>query len=344
MKKLVSLLLVLFQITLALAQDFQIKNVKATQQNNQVIVQYDLDCNSKESVFEISVFYSDDLGTSFSSPLTYVSGDVGSNIKSGIAKKIIWDVLKEKDELAGDLVFKVRGKEIKKGKDLIENFVYVEGGTFLMGSDFRETDEKPAHRVELNDFYIGSYEITVDEYYKYCLDNMNSMPVAKANWSQKLKHPMTNISWDEANNYCKWLSQKTGGNYRLPTEAEWEYAAKGGKESNRFKFSGNDNAEIVGWMGTNANGTTNEVGKLVPNELGIYDMTGNVWEWCSDWYSGSYYSQSEQKMPTGPASGKVKVGRGGSWRERPTITTTSRYFASPTSSTSFIGFRIVMEK
>ena len=182
--------------------------------------------------------------------------------------------------------------------------IFVEGGTFSMGS--RASDayaaEKPAHDVTLSSFYIGKYEVTQGQWRavmgsnpkKYTGDNM----------------PVKQVSWDDAQAFIKKLNALTGKNYRLPTEAEWEYAGCGGNKSKGYRYSGSNVLKDVAWYGANTIECQN-VGKKQPNELGIYDMSGNVWEWCQDWYSN--YSSSPQTNPKGPSTGKVRVLRGGSY-------------------------------
>jgi len=191
--------------------------------------------------------------------------------------------------------------------------VVVEGGIFSMGSTQNE-DEKPIHNVTLNSFSIGKFEVTVAEYKAFC--NATNYPMPKdltpgGGWTDT--HPMANIKYNDALAYCNWLNNVFKGNYRLPTEAEWEYAARGGNKSKGYIYSGSDNIDEVGFYGENSGGRTHEVGGKKPNELGLYDMSGNVWEWCQDWYNGAYYSSSPGSNPNGPSSGPYHVLRGGAW-------------------------------
>lgn len=217
--------------------------------------------------------------------------------------------------------------------------VRVEGGTFEMGSN-NEADEKPVHTVTVGSFSIGKYEVTVAEYRAYCTATGRKMPVAPP-WGWFDNHPITLISWTEASDYCDWLTDKTGKLYRLPTEAEWEYAARGGNKSKNTRYSGSQNVEAVAWYDAQGLGSK-PVGTKQPNELGIYDMSGNVFEFCSDWYDAAYYSKSPVVNPRGPLNGLSRVLRGGSWLT-PAIfsTVTHRYNLSPSLPHRINGFRVV---
>ncbi len=193
--------------------------------------------------------------------------------------------------------------------------VSVKGGTFTMGDEFGEgkLDEQPTHSVTLKGFKIAKTETTVAQYRAYCNATGHSMPETPS-WGWNLTDPIVNVSWDDAIAYCDWLSNKTGNMFRLPTEAEWEYAARGGNKSKGFKFSGDKFANDVAWFFDNSGKQAQTVAQKRANELGLYDMSGNVLEWCSDWYDKSYYSTSPLNNPKGPVKGTDRVLRGGSWR------------------------------
>jgi formylglycine-generating enzyme required for sulfatase activity len=219
--------------------------------------------------------------------------------------------------------------------------IFVQGGTFQMGDTFgdggtRGRNEKPVHSVSLDDFYIGKYEITNFEFCEFLnekgnrieggvtwldIENKNCL-IAYSRGTYVPKngyedHPVINVSWYGARAYCEWA----GG--RLPTEAEWEYASRGGNKSKGCRYSGSDNIDDVSWYFENADSPldffkgrgTQQVGSKKPNELGIFDMTGNIHEWCSDWYSENYYGQSPERNPQGPSRGSYRVLRGGSWHD-----------------------------
>ena len=193
-------------------------------------------------------------------------------------------------------------------QNLINNIVFVEGGTFMMGATAEqdsdaESDEKPAHRVTLSSFSISRYEVTQEEWQAVMGNNPSNFNGSK--------RPVENVSWNDCQEFIRKLNTMTGKQFRLPTEAEWEFASRGGIKSQGYKYSGSNNLNSVAWYDDNSGITTHDVGLKSPNELGIYDMSGNVWEWCSDWYGN--YSSSSQTNPTGSYSGSNRVLRGGSW-------------------------------
>ena len=193
-------------------------------------------------------------------------------------------------------------------QNLINNMVYVEGGTFKMGATSEQGseawgDEKPAHQVTLSSFSIGRYEVTQEEWQAVMGNN--------SSYFKGSRKPVEKVSWNDCQEFIRKLNAMTGKNFRLPTEAEWEFASRGGIKSQGYKYSGSNNLNSVAWYGDNSGNTTHDVGQKSPNELGIYDMSGNVWEWCSDWYGN--YSSSSQTNPTGSYSGSYRVYRGGGW-------------------------------
>ena len=235
-----------------------------------------------------------------------------------------------------------------------ENFVLVEKGSFTMGDLLNVT-------LTYN-FYIGKYEVTFDEYDAFCSATGKSKPGDRG-WGRGSR-PVINVNWWDAIAYCNWLSEKeklpkaydNNGNlldkdgrvttditkvlgYRLPTEAEWEYAARGGNKSRGYQYAGSSTIRDVAWYDSNSGGKTQEVGKKAPNELGIYDMSGNVYEWCSDWYGD--YSSSAQTNPYNSTAGSDRVLRGGSWLNYATyVRVAYRYSFSPTLTYYDLGFRI----
>lgn len=193
----------------------------------------------------------------------------------------------------------------QRNKDI--KWVRVEGGSFMMGCNRGEEDcypDEEAHSVRVSSFEISAYEVTVAEYRRYCEQTGQNMPKEPLfGWQDN--HPVVNVSWQQATDYAKWI----GG--RLPTEAEWEFAARGGVKSMGYKYSGSDNPFEVGWCYENSEASTHPVGTKQANELGIYDMSGNAWEWCSDNYGIYYYKESPKDNPKGPKEGLGKCNRGG---------------------------------
>jgi formylglycine-generating enzyme required for sulfatase activity len=217
---------------------------------------------------------------------------------------------------------------------LNHEMVFVEGGTFQMGSETGEADEHPVHSVTLNSFNIGKYEVTQAQWKAV----MGSNPSYFTDCDQC---PVEQVSWNDVQDFIRKLNAQTGKNYRLPTEAEWEYAAKGGKSSKGYTYSGSNDLNSVAWNTENSGSKTHAVGGKQANELGVYDMTGNVWESCSDWY-GSYNSYSKTN-PTGASSGHTRVLRGGCWTDyadhcRAAI----RRWSGPDFRLIFNGFRLVL--
>jgi len=279
--------------------------------------------------------------------------------------------------------------------------VFVKGGSFNMGNPFTDKnrkgdkDEKPVHKIKVNSFYIGKYEVTVAEFKAYLKDNSyhafdrygakHRLPSAPDTtwwrghpdskkywdaqlsswWGYKSNYPMFHVSWYDALSYCNWLSIKSGlqacyaissdgkvtcdfskNGYRLPTEAEWEYAAIGGIKATNTRFSGSNNFNEVAWVDDNTFLTgPKPVGTKKPNELGIYDMSGNVWEWCTDYYSPYYYSKSPTENPYNNRATGYRVLRGGSWHYKVGYATVYTRDGPKAGYTNYnYGFRVVRKK
>jgi formylglycine-generating enzyme required for sulfatase activity len=226
---------------------------------------------------------------------------------------------------------------------IVPEMVLVEAGSFQMGSINGDSDEQPVHTVHITrPFYIAKYAVTFEEYDLFCDDTIGIPRPKDRGWGRGA-HPLSGVNWYDAVKNCNWLSEKEGltpcynvkgkltecdfsaNGYRLPTEAEWEYAARGGHKSQGYEYAGSNNVDDVGWYEDNSGGQTHHVGQKQPNELGLYDMSGNMWEWCWDWYGQDYYASSPVSDPTGPSSGTGvyiadadRARRGGSYREKAT--------------------------
>ncbi|MDE5610296.1 MAG: SUMF1/EgtB/PvdO family nonheme iron enzyme [Bacteroidales bacterium] len=214
--------------------------------------------------------------------------------------------------------------------------VYVEGGTFEMGATEEQgsdtfDDEKPVRTVKLGSYHIGKYEVTQAQW--------KAVMGTEPSYFKGDNLPVENVSWKEAQEFCKKLSDATGRKYVLPTEAQWEYAARGGNKSQHFKYAGSNNINDVAWYKINSNSKTHSVGGKKANELGIYDMSGNVWEWCSDWYAS--YDESNVDNPQGAVNGVEHVDRGGCWCDLASnCRVSSRDQDNPDLRAADLGFRV----
>lgn len=222
-------------------------------------------------------------------------------------------------------------------RTLVNNMVYVEGGTFTLGAivknEFNTFFSSPEHQVSLESFRIGKYEVTQREWRAV----MGSNPSKYKDDSQ----PVENVSWEDCQRFIAKLNNLVGQTFRLPTEAEWEYAARGGNKSQDYKYAGSNDLDLVAWHLENSNNRPHRVGTKRPNELGLYDMSGNVWEWCHDWYET--YKPEAQHNPTGPSSGSVRVFRGGDRVSTPNCCrVVYRFSDSPSRHDEYIGLRLAL--
>lgn len=258
--------------------------------------------------------------------------------------------------------------------DLLPPLALVPAGEFLMGSDDGEEDERPAHRVQLDDFLIGVQPVTNAEYARFVRETGHRAPAiyelplvvsaggeerertfretgAAYVWRdddppiERADHPVTLVRYHDAIAYCGWLSSVTGRRFRLPTEAEWEKAARGGVESKKYPWGDRLDRNMANFLidpaARQTNGTTPSR-TYPPNGYGLFDMAGNVWEWVQDWYSPQYYAESPPQNPSGPPSGQMRVVRGGGWpvADVRMLTCTYRHQVPPDTYSYAIGFRV----
>jgi len=299
------------------------------------------------------------IGKTYYLTLTLVDVETGETvgIEEDICKCEVDDLIMASKRAAGKLMgvavaeAKVNtsngtSSEVKSAASDIEpEMVLVKGGCFLMGDMFGDgdgffggSDEKPVHEVCVGDYYIGKYEVTQGQWKNV----QGNTPSKFSNCGDNC--PVEQVSWNDAQDYISTLNQRTGKTYRLPTEAEWEYAARSGGKSE--KYAGGDNVDSVSWYGKNSDNQTHRVGQKKPNGLGIYDMSGNVWEWCQDWYDSDYYKNSPKENPQGPSTGSYRVLRGGSWSYLAAAARAAYRgsWGSPGRRDGYFGFRLARTK
>ena len=261
--------------------------------------------------------------------------------------------------------------------ELLPRLATIPAGPFTMGSDEGAADERPAHTVHVDAFSIGVYPVTHAEYARFVRETgyrapaIDELPLVvrvggderaqmfraaaeRYIWkggqppADRLRHPVTLVRWEDASAYCRWLSQSTGRLVRLPTEAEWEKAARGGLEARRYPWGDGLDRERANYLTDpaqrNVRGTS-ECGQYAPNGYGLYDMAGNVWEWVLDWYEGRYYSSSPAQNPTGPEKGQLRIVRGGGWlaADAAMLTCSHRHQVPADTYSYGIGFRVLFK-
>ena len=295
----------LFALVALLGAGQTVSDVDAYQEGKTIVVTYRTD---KAGTID-AVYCSTDGGRTWGEPLRSVTGDVGKRMPAG-EHRIVWDVLADREKLSGNnICFKV---EANAGRYTVNgvtfDMVRVDGGTFRIGATSEQgsdaySDEKPVHSVTLDSYYIGKTEVTQALWRAVMGSNPSDFKGDDL--------PVENVSWEDCQTFIEKLNSLTGRSFRLPTEAEWEFACRGGNNSRGYKYSGSNDINSVAWYDDNSSNRTHTVATKSPNELGIYDMSGNVWEWCADWYDS--YSSNPQTNPTGPLSGSYRVDRGGSW-------------------------------
>lgn len=345
--KQISFICLVMLLFAGLANAQRIENVSFNQDGNDVIVTYDLIGTNVPADYYISLHVSRDGGNSFSSELKATGGDVGAGVEPGLQKMAKWYATSDMPlGLSSDqAIFKVRAMSQKPGGN---PFIEVQGGTFLMGNT---TD----YYVTLSDFFISKYEVSNAEfavflnnvgnlmeagyYYYYGYSYSNGIESIGGEWIPTEgyeSHPVSYVTWYGANAYCQWM----GG--RLPTEAEWEYAAKGGNHTNGFVYSGSNDVNEAGWYSSNDPGWVSPVGQKVANELGLHDMSGNVYEWCNDYYGS--FNTADTLNPQGLTTSSIKSGRGGSYgHTSDNAAVVYRYSRYPRYKYSWLGFRVVKD-
>ena len=338
MRKLFLLLLCLPVFSLLQAQ--QVSNVSFSLRGDSVAIYYSLDRQSDICV-RVSVF-----GGRYTEPLKGLEGSVGKGVKPGDSLCITAVGLPEiRGVEASQISFLVEpddGSLLIYVDSLTFRMMPVEGGSFTMGCTHPKgekhtyADELPIHKVTVNSFYMGRYEVT-QALWKAVMGNNPSK------WATNDSLPVEQVSWNDVQIFIARLSQMTGYRFRLPSEAEWEFAARGGNRGHNTPYPGTrSQLWEVGWFGMNSGGHSHPVGQLKPNELGLYDMAGNVMEWCSDWMTA--YSAQPQSSPQGPKSGENRILRGGCFNS-PTwgCSVFERSWYLPDYGYSFYGFRLVLD-
>ncbi len=355
----------------------------ASVQGKTVVVTYDIADAKQGQTFDIELWYNAN-AAGFKKCSSLNSSEGLTELTAGYGKQISWNVLQDLQRLeANTLDFEIRASVKAKNTFAINTDFIVEGiamrgiqgGTFTMGSNDGGSDEKPTHQVIVGNFAMMKTELTVaqfkvfiDEtgyqtdadkrtggYGSYCWNGSSWEQKDSVNWKcgvsgsrrpqSEYNHPVIHVSWNDAVAYAEWFSHKTGQIWRLPTEAEWEYAARGGQN---FKYAGSNNLDDVAWYNGNSGNKTHPAGQKTPNGFGLYDLSGNVWEWCNDWYGN--YRTGSQTNPRGPSAGVVHVFRGGSWYyDMQNCRTADRVKSStgdgsPEVRSDLIGFRFVFPK
>lgn len=322
---------IIFSVLCLSTQAQEVSNIRAEQQGQDIVVMYSIETVNP---CEVSLLLSQDNGATWSSPLNNVRGDVGKNITAG-EKQIIWKVLEERDQLVGS---KIKFKVISKGRSVLvpleHEMVFVQGGNVQMGVNAGKTIVRPAHWETIGSFSMGKFEVTQAQWKAV----MGSNPSAFKDCDQC---PVEQVSWNDVQEFIIQLNSQSKKNYRLPTEAEWEYAAKGGSFSRGYSYAGSEVISSVAWYGGNSVSKTSPVGLKEPNELGIYDLSGNVYEWCSNLY-GDNVSEMGMVMVAAPTV-PFRVLRGGSWVDLAKVCRTANRAAyDPSKGNNFSGFRLVL--
>lgn len=335
-----SMILILFLSMLIALPAFaaELKNEKARQEGNRLVITYDLDGKEKEAEVHLTMTVE---GKTYKSSELHIEGDIGK-LMPGKGKRVTWNILQDFPRgLRGAAGWELSTagnafKEMATGMEMI----FVKGGCYQMGDTVGggDADEKPVHEVCVGDFYMGKHEVTQGQWKRIMANNPSHFSGCGDNC------PVEQVSWNDVQDYIRRLNSQSGKNYKLPTEAEWEYAARSGGKSE--KWAGTSIESSLGdyaWYRSNSSSKTHPVGQKQPNGLGLHDMSGNVWEWCQDWYGDKYYSQSDRNNPSGPSSGSDRVNRGGSWLINAAFTRAAiRNWSNPVYRFNDLGFRLAL--
>ena len=303
----------------------EVSSVSALQKGNSIEISYEL---KSEAPCDVQAFVSLNNGRKWIGPLSNVKGDIGDFILAG-KKQFEWDVLKSQDDLVGsEIKFKVVATKVDPYKP---KMVFVKGGKFQMGSVNGEPSEMPIHEVEVGSFEIGKYEVTQFEWREI----MGSNP---SHFSNCDNCPVESITWYEAQQFVYKLNLFSVKKYRLPTEAEWEYAASSCVNTCQEIYPGGDDINGLSWNVSNSDLKTHPVGRKLPNQLGVFDLGGNVFEWCEDW--SSPYENSSFIL----AKEKYRILRGGSWGHDYRCRIKNRDGDEPQARNNHYGLRLVSSK
>src|ERR1039457_3603715 len=355
MKTIILGLLMCFVVIPQLATAAEVKNLNVTLEGDKAVASYDLVAKSDEKTAEVTVSINVN-GDKKTSDQLHLTGDFGKKVKVGKGKRIVWNATADLPaNFDGNINWDVQAMRvaikapvraaIKASGSYTDpatrmEFVGVPGGCFQMGDTFGDggASEKPGNQVCVSNFFIGKYLVTQSQWQAVMGNNPSLFSECGGNC------PVETVSWKNVQEFIRQLNASTGRNYRLPYESEWEYAARSGGQQEQWAGTSDlDELGAYAWFDENSGKMTHPVGTRKPNGLGLYDMTGNVWEWCKEWYEKDYYQNSPEKNPRGPLSGSFRILRGGSWNGSASLVRASRRFSVEHSDWgSAVGLRLVL--
>ncbi|GFO55402.1 hypothetical protein GMSM_24090 [Geomonas sp. Red276] len=329
------------------ARAAEVKNLRSGQQGNKAFAVYDLAGKPGELDAEVKVVIEVG-GEKYTSDRLTLRGDLGKGVKVGVGRRIEWDLLKDMPAgFDGEVTWDVDAVAPRApaspgiAGEITDpwtgiTLLPVPGGCFTMGdgSGDGDGDEKPVHQVCLDPFHLGKFEVTQAQWHTVMGNNPSYFKQCGKNC------PVESVSWNDIQSFLEKLNKRTGKRYRLPTEAEWEYAAGGGERHTTYPGSGTRPSELA-WEMTNSGGKVHPAGLKKPNVFGIHDLSGNVAEWVQDFKDD--YQAAPQNAPKGPESGRSRVLRGGSWLSPAgELRTSARSELNPSVKSSTIGFRVLL--